>query len=244
MTGKKILATSAARIAVVEDDEELCELIVSELTHRGFHVDGFSAAQPLYRHLSVHHCDVVVLDLGLPGENGYIVAAHLRQMARLGIVMLTARGGAADMARGLSHGADLYLVKPLDIEVLTASIRSLLRRLGPVQPAEESTPPVTPIARWSLTANGWSLSLPTGEEFALGEAERAFLQPLFATPGRPVSRETLIGQLTHQPWDFDPHRLEVLVHRLRARVRTTTGQKLPIRAIRGQGYLYADVDSI
>ncbi len=229
---------------MLEDDDELRQLIVSELAHHGFHVDGFPSAQTLYRHLSVHRCDVVVLDLGLPGENGYAVAAHLRQMSRLGIVMLTARGSSGDMARGLSHGADLYLVKPLDIDVLTASIHSLLRRLDLAGPAREPVVPATSIPRWSLISNGWSLSLPNGEEIALGEAERAFLQPLFAQPGSAVPRETLIGALTQQPFDFDPHRLDVLVHRLRARVRAASGLALPIRAVRGIGYLFAGGDGV
>lgn len=225
------------QIAVVEDDEEFRELMVSDLSSRGFAVVGMESAEALYRHMTVKRCHIVVLDIGLPGEDGYSAARHLRQMSSVGIIMLTARGDSGDMARGFDTGADLYLVKPVDLDVLAAAVTSLLRRLAP------ATEPVNNKNNgWSLAASGWSLRPPVGDEVALGEAERAFLQPLFANPGRPVARDTLIGEITDQPWDFDPHRLEVLVHRLRARVRAATGLTLPIRAVRGIGYLFTEED--
>ena len=71
---------------------------------------------------------------------------------------------------------------------------------------------------------------------ALTEAERAFLTLIFSSPGETVARERLIAALTDQPWSFDPHRIEVLVHRLRNRVQSATGCTLPVRAVRGAGY--------
>ena len=230
----------SARIAIVEDEDDLRELIVSDLRSRGLAVTGMASAEALYRHMSVNPCHVVVLDVGLPGEDGYGIARHLRQMSSIGILMLTARGGPGDMARGLNAGADLYLMKPVDPDVLAAAVMSLLRRLA-IAPA---TPALAPKADdWSLRADGWSLRLPQGGELALGKAERAFLRALLAQPGLPVDRETLMKTITDQPWDFDPHRLEVLVHRLRARVKSITGQVLPVRAVRGMGYLFVSGDS-
>jgi DNA-binding response OmpR family regulator len=229
------------QIAVVEDDDEFRELMVSDLSSRGFAVVGMDSAEALYRYLSIRRCHIVVLDVGLPGEDGYSVARHLRQMSSVGIIMLTARGDAGDMARGFDTGADLYLIKPVDLDVLASAVTSLQRRLASskVVPA-----PNKKNGSWSLVASGWTLSPPHGEEIALAEAERAFLQPLFARPGQPVARETLISELTDKPWEFDPHRLEVLVHRLRMRVKATTGLTLPIRAVRGVGYLFTDGDGL
>lgn len=226
------------QIAIVEDDEEFRELMVADLSSRGFAVAGMDSAEALYRFMTVQRCRIVVLDVGLPGEDGYSVARHLRQMSSVGIIMLTGRGGPGDMARGFDTGADLYLVKPIDLDVLAAAVTSLQRRLG-----SASEPAADKNGGWSLVASGWSLRPPRGEEIALGEAERAFLQPLFANPGQPVARDALIGEITDEPWDFDPHRLEVLVHRLRARVRSLTGLTLPVRAVRGSGYLFVDGDS-
>src|SRR5687767_13211546 len=117
---------------------------------------------------------MVVLDVGLPGENGYAVARHLRQIARVGIVMLTGRGGAGDMAHGLHQGADLYLVKPLDPAVLAAALQSLRRRLAPaatVTAAPAAATPATPAARWRLADDGWTLQSPGGASLALTESE-------------------------------------------------------------------------
>jgi len=222
-----------ARIAVTEDDDELRELIVSELIERGFEASGFASAEALYRHLAVQACDIVLLDIGLPGEDGYAVARHLRQIASVGIVMLTARGRSDDMARGLSTGADMYLVKPVDMDVLAAGIDSLRRRMSTTNRAAATSEPI-PV--WSLTAGGWKLRAPDGLELLLAEGERAFLQPLLAQAGQTVDRDTLIQGLTDDPDGFDPHRLEVLLHRLRTRVKKQTGRELPLRAVRGSGY--------
>ena len=225
------------RIAVVEDDRALRTLLVTLLAARGAETIAMGSAEALYRHLLAHPCDIVLLDVGLPGEDGYSAVGHLRRYSAVGIVMLTGRGAPAEMARGLSMGADLYLVKPLDPEVLVAGLASLRRRLAANTSPERDPLPVSPGIAWQLQADGWRLCAPDGTGLDLGRAERAFLQPLFASPGQPVGREALIANLTDSPWDFDPHRLEVLAHRLRNRVRAATGFALPLRAPRGLGYL-------
>ncbi|MFI8719652.1 response regulator transcription factor [Stenotrophomonas sp. NPDC077464] len=222
-------------IWVVEDDAELQALLLDDLAWRGATVRGLDSAEALYRALLADRCDIVVLDVGLPGEDGYAVAAHLREALQVGIVMLTGRGDPRDMAMGLTRGADLYLVKPPDLDVLAAGLHSLRRRLSPAPPVAAAT--TTPPPRWRLAEDGWTLHAPTAATLALTVMERGVLQLLFAANGDAVTREQMIATLTDTPWDFDPHRLDVLVHRLRARVRGATGVELPIRALRGQGYL-------
>ncbi len=229
-------ALAGLRVAVVEDDPDLRRMLVAELSDHGASATGLPSAEALYRHMSVHPCDIVLLDVGLPGEDGYAVAAHLRQASQVGVAILTGRGGARDMARGLEDGADLYLVKPVDLEVLVAALASLRRRL-PAGAASDQAPGHAP-SGWRLQAGGWQLQAPDARLLDLVEAERAFLEALLATPGQAVDRETLISRISRSPWDFDPHRLEVLVHRLRARVRKLTGHVLPVRAVRGAGYLW------
>ncbi|WP_369979083.1 response regulator transcription factor [Xanthomonas bundabergensis] len=236
MTASQGLVLAGVRIAVVEDDAELRAIIVEELGHEGAQVLGFGSAEALYRHLLGDTCDLVVLDVGLPGEDGYSVARYLRQIApQAGIVMLTGRGANTDMTRGLLQGADMYLVKPLDVELLIAALANLRRRLQPAAP-----PQAPPVQDWRLSDDGWTLCSPAQRALALTEAERGLLRALFAQRGAPVDRDTLIAAVTDAPWDFDPHRLEVLVHRLRARVTAATDAALPLRAVRGQGYLLGD----
>jgi two-component system, OmpR family, response regulator PhoP len=236
-TASEGLALAGARIAVVEDDAELCAIVVDELRHAGAEVAGFGNAERLYRHLLAHPCELVVLDVGLPGEDGYSVAGYLRQIVpQAGIVMLTGRGATTDMTRGLLQGADVYLVKPLDVALLIAALANLRRRLQLAQaPPREAT-----MADWRLSDDGWTLFSPQQRKLALTEAERGLLKALFAQRGAPVERDILIAAVTDVPWDFDPHRLEVLVHRLRARVTAATQAPLPLRAVRGQGYLLGD----
>lgn len=231
---------SGLTVWVVEDDPELLDLMLDDLRWRGAEVVGLHSGEALYRELAVRRCDVVVLDVGLPGEDGYSIAAHLRKAGDMGIVMLTGRGSPADMARGLTLGVDLYLVKPLDLEVLAAGLLSLRRRLQPSAVAKPLAPPRPPsVGTWRLDDDDWELRAPNGGVLALTEAERAFLRELFIANGRTVGREQLIAAVTDQPWNFDPHRLEVLVHRLRTRTRSATDATLPIRAVRGTGYRLA-----
>ncbi len=217
-------------------------LIVDELHLVGARAQALPSAEALYRQLLAHAFDLVVLDVGLPGEDGYAVAAHLRAAApQVGIVMLTGRAAGTDMAQGLLQGADLYLVKPLDMPLLTAALASLWRRLGPAMPEIASPTAVDDPGQWRLSADAWTLHAPGAHTLSLSAAERAVLTQLFARRGEPVSRTALIAAISPKaPAAFDPHRLEVLVHRLRTRIESACGRKLPLRAVRGSGYLLAE----
>ncbi len=231
------------RIWVVEDDPEWRGMVVDELQHHGAHVRGIDSVEALYRELAVDRCDILVLDVGLPGEDGLSATGHLRRTDGMGIVLVTGRSGTADMAHGLSMGADVYLPKPLELPVLVAALHSLHRRMTLSAPAQDAAVAVAAsesrkdAATWSLRADGWDLHAPNGRALTLTAAERGFLRELFSAHGAAVDRERLIAAVTDQPWDFDPHRLEVLVHRLRTRARNATGVMLPVRSMRGVGYL-------
>ena len=224
----------------MEDDPEWRGMVVDELEYHGAAVRGIDSVEALYRELAVDRCDILVLDVGLPGEDGLSATVHLRRTDGMGIVLVTGRSGTADMAHGLSLGADIYLPKPLELPVLVAALHSLHRRMSQAVPAAAAPVPAPAMetgAAWSLRSDGWDLLAPNGRALTLTVAERGFLRELFAVPGEVVDRERLIAAVTDQPWDFDPHRLEVLVHRLRTRVRNATDAMLPVRALRGMGYM-------
>ncbi len=228
------------RIWVVEDDPEWRGMVVEELEYHGATARGIESVEALYRELAVDRCDILVLDVGLPGEDGLSATSHLRRMDGMGIVLVTGRSGTADMAHGLAMGADVYLPKPLELPVLVAALHSLHRRMTLAPSATSAGDPGRDSsAAWSLRADGWDLHAPNGRVLTLTVAERGFLRELLASRGEAVNRERLIAAVTDQPWDFDPHRLEVLVHRLRTRVRNATEVVLPVRALRGIGYLFA-----
>jgi DNA-binding response OmpR family regulator len=228
----------AARIAVLEDDQTLREdILVPGLAANGYAAEGFGHPADLYRRMLRAAFDVAVIDVGLPDEGGLSVARHLRAGSSLGIVMLTGRERASEQVRALGEAADAWLAKPVEVAVVAATIGSLLRRMR--------LPAVQPSARrWQLITQGWRLAAPCGRDVALNRAERGVLERLFAAGGEPVSREQLIAALGESSDGFDPHRLDMLVHRLRRKVVENTGETLPLRSVRGRGYvLVGDEDS-
>jgi DNA-binding response OmpR family regulator len=224
-----------ARIALLEDDIELRDrILLPGLADFGFPVEGFGRAAELYAAMLGGTFDIVVLDVGLPDEDGFSVTRRLRALSPIGIVMLTGRDGVPDRVRGLSEGADAYLSKPVQTELLAATLRSLERRL---RMRAGTAHAATAAGRWSLDAGGWCLVAPAGAMVALTQAERRVLGLLLENPAEPVPRETIIAALTGNVHDFDPHRLETIVHRLRRKVADGTGEALPVRAVHGVGYV-------
>ncbi len=232
-------------VAVVEDDQALREeVLLPGLRDYGFQAAGFESAAALYRRMLMERFDIVVLDIGLPDESGLSVARYLRGVSdTLGIVMLTGNRGRQDHVRALSDGADAYLSKPVDCEVLAVTLHSLARRLtGPKVPPSSSPADSSEPAGWHLTADGWCLVSPSGGVLPLTTPERRLLDLLNASRGQPVEREVLIGALSEDVSEFDPHRLEMLVHRLRRKSASLSTGEQPLRllAARGIGYLLAE----
>lgn len=222
-------------ILVVEDDPGMRnDILIPGLEGAGFRVTGAGSAAEAYRCMLTRDFSLFILDIGLPDEDGFTIARHLRPLTDAGIVMLTGRKrGKADRIRGLDDGADVYLSKPIDIDVLVATVRSLLRRLP--QPrswrSEEAQP------GWQFNRDSWNLASPTGAKVRLTRAERLVVDLLADSSGETVPRDTIISRLAQDIHDFDPHRLEMLIHRLRRKVLSATKEHLPLNAVRGIGYV-------
>lgn len=222
------------RVAVLDDDDVLRDdILVPGLAAHGFEVEGFARSVDLYRRLLGASFEAVVLDVGLPDEDGLSVARHLRKGSSIGIVMLTGRGSVAERLQALGEAADAWLSKPVEVAVVAATVASLVRRMRMQQPAQA---PATE-RRWRLGAEGWRLHAPSDRSVALSRSERRLLECLFAADGEPVSREQLIAELGESRHEFDPHRIEMLVHRLRRKVAGELGEALPLRSVRGSGYV-------
>lgn len=222
------------RLAIVEDDEELRErIMVPALCAAGFDAVGLASALQLYRGWTSSPFDLVLLDVGLPDDDGIEIARHLRGLSpSLGIVMYTGHGRTADRVRGLRAGVDAYLVKPADMDEVIETLRNVQARRG------NGDPTPTRSGGWTLDRMGWSLSTPSGVAVTLNQAERQVMVILVASPNEPVTRETLIASLTSDVGGFDPHRLEMLVYRLRRKCMDASGEALPLQAVRGVGYLF------
>jgi DNA-binding response OmpR family regulator len=136
-----------------------------------------------------------------------------------------------DVVRGLTEGADAYLAKPVEIDVLVATLHSVARRLRPSTQVEG--------AAWRLSSDEWFLLSPGGGKVKLSKAERRLLDAFMRQPNEVILRESLIAALTDDVDGFDPHRLESLIHRLRRKVLANVGEPLPLAAVHGTGYVLA-----
>jgi DNA-binding response OmpR family regulator len=221
------------RVLLLEDDALLRDrVLVPKLRQFGFEVTVAGRVSEMYEALSKSLPDVLVLDVGLPDSNGFEVARKLRaERTQTGIVMLTGRSASADLVRGLTEGADAYLSKPVEIDVLVATLYSVVRRLKPS--------PRIDGAAWHLSTDGWFLLSPAGGKVKLSKAERRLVEALMRQPNEVMSRDSLIASLTDDVVEFDPHRLDSLIHRLRRKVLAAVGEPLPLDAVHGTGYVLA-----
>jgi two-component system response regulator PhoP len=223
--------TGTLRVHVVEDDTDLREELVLGLSRLGFAAKGFGSAEQFYRGLVGNPCHIALIDVGLPGEDGFSIAGHLRDTTSTGIVLLTARSRIEDRLRGLSD-ADLYITKPVDLVELAASLCSLARRLQNTGQGRHAP------GEWQLRDEDWTLCAPGGQGVRLTASERELMKTLIAGRDKVVARETLAAALGGDDYDYDPHRLEALVSRLRKKT-TEADLALPLRAVRGIGYLFS-----
>lgn len=225
-------------IVVVEDHEALREMTVTSLSAPPLWlVRGYGSAEALLDELAQHPLDIAILDVNLPGTNGFSLAQTLRQQQpQAGIILLTVRDAVADKLRGYDSGADIYLPKPVEGRELQAAVRALARRLKLQTQDKPSAPPDSTPPSWSLSPDGWTFSDSQGRSLQLTAQERTALQYLSARLGEAVSRESIAVALGEDPYEYDYHRLEVLVSRLR-RKAAEQNVELPLRAVRGIGYV-------
>lgn len=227
-----------ARIAVVEDEASLRADVVEYLSACGHSVAGCGSGGELDAVLAAGPVDIIILDINLPGEDGFSIAKRLRDGSDVGIVMLTARNVNVDRVVGLEIGADVYMTKPVELRELEAQIRTLARRMK-VSPAPLPAPaPATAADGWVYDQVGWDLIAPGGGMVKLTANERVFISLLVAKPGVPVSRADIFRALGKREWDPTDRSVDSMVRRLRAKAEETLGRPLPIDAVHGTGYAF------
>jgi DNA-binding response OmpR family regulator len=242
---------SALRVYVVEDDDDLRDEMVFSLGELGFDAEGFAAAPAFYKAFALAPCDMAVVDIGLPGESGLSIVAHLRSIRGVGLVLVTARGQLNDRLSGLRQGADAYLVKPVHLEELAETLNALWRRLhrdgAPKTPSQASEPVAALVSAakvldnrdlhdWRLLEGDWVLCDPEGRRMKLTTTERVFVACLFKSRGSAVSRDDLIRALGGDVFDFDGHRIDAIASRVRRKAEKQ-GMQLPLHSVRGTGYV-------
>ena len=219
------------RVLVVEDEHKLADYLHKGLTEHGFVVDvarnGIDG-----RHLALEgEYDLLILDVMLPGIDGFSVLSAVRKRHGTPVLMLTARDRVEDRVRGLQEGADDYLVKPFAFSELLARVRALLRRSGQAQ----SEPNVLRLADLELDLvrrKAWRGS----ERLALTAKEFSLLALLLRRQGEILARTTLAEQVWDMNFDSDTNVVEVAIRRLRAKLDDPYPTKL-LHTVRGMGYV-------
>lgn len=223
------------RVAVVEDNTDLREEVLFQLRHAGREAIGVGDGAALDALLREQDIDIVVLDLGLPGEDGMAIASRLRRDSGmdLGIVMLTARGALDDRVEGLETGADAYLVKPVEMRELLAVIGSVERRLAASAAAPFSS------STWKLDTVRRELVSIGGKSVTLTDTEFRLVERLVQVSPAVASRRELAEAMGESDFlQFDERRLEAAISRLRRKLQEETGEA-PLRSARGRGYVFA-----
>ncbi len=223
------------RLLLADDDQELCEMLSAYLKGEGIEVevvhDGDIA---LDRSLSGDH-DIVVLDVMMPGRNGFDVLRELRRKSLTPVLMLTARGGDIDSIVGLELGADDYLPKPCNPRVLVARVRAILRRTGADSHESENSDlhvgdiELQPAARRVLQ---------NGAPVALTSTEYSVLAALLASSGLVVTKDSLSQQALGRKLTRYDRSLDMHISNLRRKLGPLAGGDERIQTVRGVGYIY------
>jgi len=229
------LEDDAAHVLVVDDDRRLRGLLSSYLMKHGHRVTAAANAAEARAFLDGLTFDIIVLDVMMPGENGFDFAVELRQRSEVPILMLTARGEPEDRVRGLEIGVDDYLAKPFDPRELILRIGSVLRRTraAPVGRPETSVVRFGPFAFSPERGE-----LRSGDEVVrITEREREMLRLLCANAGASVTREALSGS----GGAAQERTVDVLINRLRRKIERDPANPVYLQTARGAGYrLIAD----
>ncbi len=232
--------TEAAHIAIVDDEPDITQLLAGYLSRQGFRVSELASGHALTALMPTDPPDLVLLDLGLPGEDGFAIARNLREHWRCGLIILTGRGDAVDKVVGLEIGADDYVTKPFDLRELLARIKAVLRRLAPAG----AVPEAPAAARERLCFDQWEIDVPArqlgstdGRQVALTAGEFDLLCVLARHAGRVLSRDFLLEQTRGRDAAPFDRTIDVQIGRLRRKLDDDPDEPRLIKAVRGAGYV-------
>lgn len=214
------------KVLLVEDDDDFRDSLARYLCKVGIQAVGVESVEDAGEALHSFIPHVVILDVNLPGEDGFSALARWRQRNDVGLIMLTGRNEREDRLRGLKLGADHYLAKPVNTQELEAVIYNLYNRLTH-KPASG--------AEWAFDAERWTLAAPNGQEARLSAAEYRLIAALVAVAGQPLSRDELFAALGRPASGEGDRSLDVLMSKLRRKFVSVT---VPIQSVRNVGYVF------
>lgn len=229
------------RILLIDDDLDLCELLAKYLRSEGFEIEMVHNGNVGVERALSGDYTLVVLDVMLPGLNGFDALSSIRSKSRVPVLMLTARGDDVDRIVGLEMGADDYLPKPFNPRELIARIRAILRRARPE--TDETLTPASP-ERFSVgdveLDKGTRIVTRSGEQLALTTVEFDLLEALMRSAGHIVTREELVKSILGRNFSPSDRSIDTHVSNLRKKLGHYTDGIERIKTIRAVGYIYAN----
>lgn len=232
-------------IVVVDDEPEIRTMLKDYLSHAGFKVSTADGGSRLKDIMSDEAVDLIILDVNMPGEDGFTIAKNLRsEHNNLAIVMLTAAGDVLDRVVGLEMGADDYIPKPVDLRELLARIRAVLRRAAShsedVHPERDKTTSEACFGTFRLDLDSHRLYASDGSEVPLTSMEFDLLKAFADHPGQVLSRDQLLDLAHNKDWEPFDRSIDIRIARLRRKIEDDATKPQIIKTVRGAGYIYVD----
>jgi len=228
-------------LLIVDDDAQLATMLLEYLELQGFAVEAVSNGEIALQCITETPPALIILDVMLPGMNGFDVLTNLRQSYDIPVIMLTARGEEPDRILGLMHGADDYLPKPFNPLELTARVKAILKRAGGSSAHKQTTLNAGPLALNSARKE----LLVNDKVIALTAAELNVLEQLMRHPDEVISRAQLTEQALNRPLEEYDRSIDTLISKLRNKLAEVEISRSSIRSLRGHGYVLdtAELDS-
>ena len=236
--------SNAVRLAIVDDEPDIRGMIADYFVKDGYAVSRCSCATELDLVLGSGPADLVILDVSLPGEDGFSIARRLRAMGKTPIIMLTGMDGVVDRVVGLEVGADDYVTKPFDLRELKARVRAVLRRTGAPHTETVAAPGPVSTARRAcfgkvcLDLDRRILIDEDGTEIRLTATEFDLLAVFARNPNRVLSRDRLLDTAPGRDGNPFDRSIDIRVTRIRKKVEVDPAKPQVIRTVRSVGYIY------
>ena len=233
------MTNSQPHILIIDDDKDICNPLSKYLGQNGLRCMVAADGKEMDHKLASAKVDLIVLDIMLPGEDGFSICRRLRETARIPIILLTALSEETDRIVGLELGADDYLAKPFNPRELLARIKSVLRRTQMLPPRQKNTRGVVAFGRWKFDFSAKEITGPDGTTVRLSSGEHLLLVSLIEHAGLTLSREQLLDLTKGRETQLFDRSIDNQISRLRRKLEDDPKSPRIILTEWGGGYQFA-----